>query len=182
MLLALVSAVSRGSESLGTRDPVLHFQISSPPSTRSVTVELSNPPPHGLLKTVKVEVTLRLTVSMSWCRAPSGAHDQIFITVWQLRSADQSRSLLPAIPPAQSLLASGPAGTHDHILVQCLDVFSFLLRWSSLMIKRRSCSFFWTGVHFLTLFPLRLHYSHRVNMCYSYIYLQYIFLLHSSQV
>jgi hypothetical protein len=26
------------------------------------------------------------SVSMSWCRAPSGAHDQIFITVWQLRS------------------------------------------------------------------------------------------------
>jgi hypothetical protein len=35
---------------------------------------------------VKVEVTLRLTVSKSWCRAPSGAHDQIFITVWQLWS------------------------------------------------------------------------------------------------
>jgi hypothetical protein len=25
-------------------------------------------------------------VSKSWCRAPSGAHNQIFITVWQLRS------------------------------------------------------------------------------------------------
>jgi hypothetical protein len=25
-------------------------------------------------------------VSKSWCRAPSGAHDQILITVWQLRS------------------------------------------------------------------------------------------------
>jgi hypothetical protein len=29
--------------------------------------------------------TDRLSVSKSWCRAPSGAHDQIFITVWQLR-------------------------------------------------------------------------------------------------
>jgi hypothetical protein len=33
----------------------------------------------------KVKVTLRLTVSQSvchsWCRAQSGAHDQIFITV-----------------------------------------------------------------------------------------------------
>jgi hypothetical protein len=28
----------------------------------------------------------RQSVSKSWCRAPSGAHDQIFITVWQLRS------------------------------------------------------------------------------------------------
>jgi hypothetical protein len=26
------------------------------------------------------------SVSKSWCRAPSAAHDQIFITVWQLRS------------------------------------------------------------------------------------------------
>jgi hypothetical protein len=38
---------------------------------------------------VKVGVTLQLTVSQSvsksWCRALSGAHDQIFITVWQLR-------------------------------------------------------------------------------------------------
>jgi hypothetical protein len=25
-------------------------------------------------------------VSQSWCRAPSGAHNQIFITVWQSRS------------------------------------------------------------------------------------------------
>jgi hypothetical protein len=25
-----------------------------------------------------------MTVSVSWCRAPSGAHDQIFVTVWQL--------------------------------------------------------------------------------------------------
>jgi hypothetical protein len=30
---------------------------------------------------VKVKVTLRLMVSQSWCKAPSGAHDQIFITV-----------------------------------------------------------------------------------------------------
>jgi hypothetical protein len=39
---------------------------------------------------LKVKVTLRLTVSQSvskcWCRAPSGVHDQIFITVWQLQS------------------------------------------------------------------------------------------------
>jgi hypothetical protein len=38
----------------------------------------------------QVKVTLRLTVgqsvSRSWSRAPSGAHDQIFNTLWQLRS------------------------------------------------------------------------------------------------
>jgi hypothetical protein len=26
------------------------------------------------------------SVSKSWCQAPSGAHDQVFITLWQLRS------------------------------------------------------------------------------------------------
>jgi hypothetical protein len=41
---------------------------------------------HSVSVQVKVKVTLRLTVSKSWCRAPSGAHDQILITVWQLRS------------------------------------------------------------------------------------------------
>jgi hypothetical protein len=39
---------------------------------------------------VRVKVTLRLTVSQSvsksWYRAPFGAYDQIFSTVWQLRS------------------------------------------------------------------------------------------------
>jgi hypothetical protein len=35
----------------------------------------------GLTDCFEVEVTLRLTVSKSWCRAPSGARDRIFITV-----------------------------------------------------------------------------------------------------
>jgi hypothetical protein len=39
---------------------------------------------------IKLKVTLGLTVSQSvsksWCRAPSGAYDQIFITAWQLWS------------------------------------------------------------------------------------------------
>jgi hypothetical protein len=34
---------------------------------------------------VKVKVTLRLTISqsvyLSWCRAPAGAHDQMFLLV-----------------------------------------------------------------------------------------------------
>jgi hypothetical protein len=37
----------------------------------------------------RVRVTLRLTVGQSgpsWCRAPDGAHDQILVTVWLLRS------------------------------------------------------------------------------------------------
>jgi hypothetical protein len=32
-------------------------------------------------------------VSKSWCRAPSGAHDQIFITLWQVRSFSMGRLL-----------------------------------------------------------------------------------------
>jgi hypothetical protein len=50
---------------------------------------------------VQVQVTLRLTISQSvsqsvsksLCQALSGAHDQIFITVWQLRSCFVGRPL-----------------------------------------------------------------------------------------
>jgi hypothetical protein len=33
---------------------------------------------------LKVKVTLQLTVSLSWCRGPSGSHDHILISVWNL--------------------------------------------------------------------------------------------------
>jgi hypothetical protein len=33
-----------------------------------------------------MQLTVSQSVSQSWCRAPSGTNDQIFITVWQLRS------------------------------------------------------------------------------------------------
>jgi hypothetical protein len=33
----------------------------------------------------EVKITMRLTVSVSWCRAPSGAHDQMFVTAWHLQ-------------------------------------------------------------------------------------------------
>jgi hypothetical protein len=33
------------------------------------------------------------SVSLSWCRAPSGAHDQMFGTVWQLRVVEVGRPL-----------------------------------------------------------------------------------------
>jgi hypothetical protein len=49
--------------------------ILSPLTTRRVTVEVFDP------ASTQVQ-----SVSKSWCRAPSGAHDQIFITVWQLQS------------------------------------------------------------------------------------------------
>jgi hypothetical protein len=46
---------------------------------------------------VWVWVTLRLKVSqsvcLSWCRAPSGAHDQILVTVWQFLFCPWGRPL-----------------------------------------------------------------------------------------
>jgi hypothetical protein len=76
-LLTLASAVFLGSESLETRDHILLSQICDFPFRRP-------------LDKVEVKITLRLTVSQSvsksWCRAPSGTHDHVFITLWQLRS------------------------------------------------------------------------------------------------
>jgi hypothetical protein len=49
------------------------------------------PPPHGYCFGSKSKShcdwqSVSQSVSKSWCQAPSGAHDQIFITVWQLLS------------------------------------------------------------------------------------------------
>jgi hypothetical protein len=67
------------------------------------------------------------SVSKSWCRAPSGAHDQIFIAVWQLRSCFCGAPcltrrrvyllyMLLALASAV-FLGSGSLGTDDHILL-----------------------------------------------------------------
>jgi hypothetical protein len=80
---------------------------------------------------VKVKVTLRLavgqSVSKSWCRAPSGAHDQIFIAIWQLRSyfcgAPSLKRGRVCLLYMLLALASGAflgsefLGTRDHILL-----------------------------------------------------------------
>jgi hypothetical protein len=58
----------------------LRLPFSSPPTTRRVTVEVFDPA-STRVSLVKVRFTLRLT-----CRAQSGAYDQIFITVSQVRS------------------------------------------------------------------------------------------------
>jgi hypothetical protein len=59
-----------------------------PPTIRRVTVEVFDPASareYDSFVKVKVDVTLRLTVSQSvsqsWCRAQSGVHDHIFIAV-----------------------------------------------------------------------------------------------------
>jgi hypothetical protein len=87
----------------------------------------------------QVKVTLRLTVSQSvsksWCQNPSGAHDQIFITVWQLRSCScVAPSLtrwrvclfyvLLALASA-IFLGSESLGTWDHILLSQIWDFRF---------------------------------------------------------
>jgi hypothetical protein len=70
------------------------------------------------------------SVSKSWCRAPFGAHDQIFITVWQLRSCFSVAPsltrvrvcllyLLLALASAV-FLRSESLGTRDHILLSDL--------------------------------------------------------------
>jgi hypothetical protein len=60
-----------------------HILAGRCPETRLVT-------PRLLLSTLSQSqshiVTDGQSVSKSWCRAPSGSHDQIFITFWLLRS------------------------------------------------------------------------------------------------
>jgi hypothetical protein len=68
------------------------------------------------------------SVSKSWYRAPSGAHDQIFISVWQLRSffrgalsLTRGRVCLLYVPlalPAQSF--SGPSPLRFATVFYCL--------------------------------------------------------------
>jgi hypothetical protein len=62
--------------------------FSLPPTTRRVTVEVFDPAStrtYSLSQSQSHIATDGQSISKSWCRAPSGAHDQIFIAVWQLR-------------------------------------------------------------------------------------------------
>jgi hypothetical protein len=96
---------------------------------------------HCLLKTLQSQSQSHIAtdgqwVSMPWCRAPSGAHDQIFITVWQLRSCFFGRA--PSLMRGRvclwyMLLALSSAvfcgceylGTSDHILLSQIWDFPF---------------------------------------------------------
>jgi hypothetical protein len=88
----------------------------------------------------KSNATDSKSVSKFWCRTPSGAHDQIFITVWQLRSYFCGTSslrkgrvflwyMMLAVVSA-GFLGSESLRTRDHILLsQIWDVpFRLLLR------------------------------------------------------
>jgi hypothetical protein len=75
------------------------------------------------------------SVSKSWCRAPSGAHDEVFITFSQLRSCfcgapslTRGRICLLYILLALAsaiLLGSDSLGTRDHILLSQIWDFPF---------------------------------------------------------
>jgi hypothetical protein len=91
MLLALVSAVFLGPESLGSRDYILLSPFSDFPFRRLLRLagsrwRSSSLPPHGCQRQSQSPsqsyiATDGRSISKSWCRASSGAHDQIFIIV-----------------------------------------------------------------------------------------------------
>jgi hypothetical protein len=75
------------------------------------------------------------SVSKSWCRGPPGAHDQIFVTVWQLRSCflwgalsyeRTSLSFVYATGPCQRSLSRVRVPWYsDHILLSQIWDFPF---------------------------------------------------------
>jgi hypothetical protein len=78
-------------------------------------------------------------ISKSWCRAPSEAHDQIFITFWQLRFCFSGAPFLQRgrvcllytcmllVLASVVFLGSESLGTRDHILLSQIWDFRFRL-------------------------------------------------------
>jgi hypothetical protein len=95
LLLVLASADIFGFDSRGTHDHNLLSQIRDFPFRRFLRLaglrwRYSTPPPHESLSRLsqsQSHVTNDVqSVGLSWCRAPSGAHDQILIMFWKLYS------------------------------------------------------------------------------------------------
>jgi hypothetical protein len=82
LLLVLARAIILRSEYSGTHDHILLSQIREPPN-------LDGQVPVFLRTILSLSLSLShiatdgQSVCLSWYRAPSGAHDQIFVTVWQ---------------------------------------------------------------------------------------------------
>jgi hypothetical protein len=82
-----------------------------------------------------VSQSVSQSVSKSWCQAPSGAHDQIFITVWQFRSCFCGAPFLTRgrfcilymllTLASVVFLGSESLGTRDHILLSLIWDFPF---------------------------------------------------------
>jgi hypothetical protein len=108
------------------------------------------------------------SVSKPWCRAPSGAHDQIFVTVWHLGSCFLWGALSDERTGLSFIYAAGPyqrslsrvlvLGTLDHILLSQIWDFPFrrLLqlagsRWRYSTLPPHGKQFFSTEVFFITI-------------------------------
>jgi hypothetical protein len=150
----LTASDSRLTQPQGLRSPYLYpprtgwfmynprhwVPFSSPPTTRRVTVEVFGPASTretalGQSESQSHIATDGQPVSKSWCRAPYGAHDQILITVWQLRSCfcvvpSMTRgrvchSYMLLTLARAVVLRSESLGTRDHILLSQICDFPF---------------------------------------------------------
>jgi hypothetical protein len=73
------------------------------------------------------------SVSKSWCRAPSGAHDQIFITVWLLRSSFLRGALSNERTGLSFVYAALPAQTFSSPSPLVLATIFYCLRFETFL-------------------------------------------------
>jgi hypothetical protein len=113
--------------------------FSSPPTTRRATVGVFDPSSTwgtaSYCQSRSHIATDSQSISKYWCRAPSGAHDQIFDTLWQLRLFFFGMPFLMRgwICLLYMLLAlasivfigSDSLGTRDHTLLSQIRDFPF---------------------------------------------------------
>jgi hypothetical protein len=78
------------------------------------------------------------SVSQSWCRAQSGSHDQIFITVWQFSSTYIIQYLMiiwPQFPSTNSVLPPSVANKQICLIKR----FKIILRQYQTSLNMRKC-------------------------------------------